>query len=250
MRSIAFLLGMLLFPPCRGDGNVLIVADEFPAMAVLAGKLKTQEGISSSIVTQAELLHALERYRAVVVYVHGKLSNAVERACVDYANAGGRLIVLHHSISSGKRTNEVWFDFLGVTLPEGEVDRGGYKWIEPAKLQILKLTDHFVTTNKVKWPERAWYLREKESSRHELLPAFTLTNSEVYLNHRLTGPKTILLGFRYKDDTGKDWMQDRAGWYQPSGKGWLFYFQPGHSVSDFDNDSFSRLVINSVIWQP
>ncbi|MCX8108268.1 MAG: ThuA domain-containing protein [Verrucomicrobiae bacterium] len=250
MRMMFYLIVLLAGATCLAGDEVLVIADEFPAMEVLASRLRTTEGITTTIAKQEQLPQALGKYRAVIVYVHGKLSRAVEHACVNYAREGGRLVVLHHSISSGKRTNEVWFGFLGVRLPNGDVEEGGYKWIEPATYQIVALERHFVTTNKVVWPERVAYVREKKTGGHELLPGFTLHDSEVYLNHYLEGTKTVLLGFKYKSEQGKVWMQDRAGWYRSTGKGTVFYFQPGHSRTDFENEVCSRLVINAVIWKP
>jgi len=58
---------------------------------------------------------------------------------IGYAQEGGRLIALHHSISSGKRTNEQWFSFLGVDLPKGDVAGGGYIWIEGVTIEVANL---------------------------------------------------------------------------------------------------------------
>ena len=40
-----------------------------------------------------------------------------------------------NSISSGKRKNARWFPFLEVSLPEGDLNQGGYKWIEGVTLE-------------------------------------------------------------------------------------------------------------------
>jgi type 1 glutamine amidotransferase len=32
----------------------------------------------------------------------------------------------------------------------------------------------------------------------------------------------------------------------PVEKGWLFYSQPGHAVSDFENPVYSRIIMNAV----
>lgn len=83
------------------------------------------------------------------------------------------------------------------------------------------------------------------------LPGFTLEDSEVYLNHFLTGPHTVLLGLRYTDEkTGKVWMQGHSGWVRPAGKGWIVYLLPGHSAKDFENPAYARIVMNAVIWKP
>jgi type 1 glutamine amidotransferase len=45
-------------------------------------------------------------------------------------------------------------------------------------------------------------------------------------------------------------MQERAGWCKPAGKGWLFYFMPGHSVLEFENPAYTRIIANAIVWRP
>jgi len=208
-------------------------------MEILAERLKRDEGISSKIVTQDEMPADLGKYSAVVVYVHKKLADAPAKAMVDYTSAGGKLVALHHSISSGKRENKHWFPFLGVELPKGDVEQGGYQWTEGVTLQIVNLAPkHFITTHKVSYDKQG--------------PSFTLEHSEVYLNHVLSGgSRTTLLGLKYTDaKTGKTWAQDTAGWLKPSGKGWIVYLMPGHRVEEFRHPAYSRIVMNAVIFKP
>jgi len=110
--------------------EVLIVADEFPAMEWLAGTLKAQEGLASRVVARPTSRRSCPgscRDR-----VPPRQPGRADRAGAHRLHArGGKLVVLHHSISSGKRKNAQWFKFLGVALPEGDVSQGGYKWIEP-----------------------------------------------------------------------------------------------------------------------
>jgi hypothetical protein len=230
--------------------QVLIVADEFPAMQELAGQLQKQEGLESKLVKQTELPADLKPFKAVVVYIHGKLLPEPEKAMVNYTKEGGKLVALHHSISSGKRTNTLWFDFLGVDLPKGDVDAGGYKWTEGVTLEIVNLaTNHFLTTHKIAYETNFPFAEPQKPAR--VLPGFTLHESEVYLNHQLKGERTLLLGLRYKDaKTGKEWAQAHAGWYRPSGKGWIYYLLPGHSIREFQHPAYVRMVINTIIYQP
>src|ERR1051326_5616293 len=173
------LLAFILWTCCVGSqGDVLIVADEFPAMEYLAKQLKIQEAISSRVVSQTNL-PTLSGFEAVVVYIHLGLGETAERAFIEYAQAGGRLVLLHHSISSGKRQNRLWFNFLGVELPQGDLDAGGYKWIEGIRMECQVLTSTYITTNRVDY-----------GAASQVLAAFTLTGTEVYLNHRLSGPRT------------------------------------------------------------
>ena len=41
----------------------------------------------------------------------------------------------------------------------------------------------------------------------------------------------------------------RSAWYMPFGKGWIFYSQPGHAVSDFENPVYAQFVTNMVIFK-
>jgi len=242
---------MLLTASSPLAADVLIVADEFPAMQVLARQMKTLEGFDSRIVAQTNLPSDLTPFSAVVVYIHGHLRAAAEKAFISYTEAGGKLVALHHSVSSGKKTNENWFGFLGVDLPKKTVEQGGYKWIEGVTLEIVKRADHFITTNRVAYPNRLAYAPSAGPDAPAESPGFTLHETEVYLNHVLTRPRTVLLGFKYLDaKTGQTWMQDRAGWLMPAGRGWIFYFMPGHSARDFENKSYARLVLNALVFQP
>ena len=41
-------------------------------------------------------------------------------------------------------------------------------------------------------------------------------------------------------------MQDRGGWVKNTGKGMVFYFMPGHNVSDFENPAYAQILLNAV----
>jgi hypothetical protein len=247
MRVYLPLLVALLIPCGYGKAaEVLIVADEFPAMQVLARRLGAEENTTSQIVDQGHLPSTLAQFRAVVVYIHKTLAPAAERACIDYAEAGGRLVLLHHSISSSKRQNRDWFTFLGVELPEGDVEQGGYKWIEGVSVEwVNRAPAHYVMTNKVTYTETANTGRSEATANK--LPVFKLTETEVYLNHVLHGPHTILMGLAYTDSkSGKTWIQDTAGWFRREGKGVVVYFMPGHTQHDFENPAYGRIVVNAI----
>jgi hypothetical protein len=112
--------------------------------------------------------------------------------------------------------------------------------------------DHFITTHQLKYPEQVAF-KAAGDTQERILPGFTLSESEVYLNHVLADDRsrTLLLGLKYPDKTsGKTYMQSHAGWLKPSGKGWIVYLQPGHDLHDLKNSSFERIVLNAVIWKP
>ena len=103
MKKILSLIGYLLLAcSAFAAGDVLIVADEIPAMELLAGKLKAEEDITSKVVLQTAMPADLSAFSAVMVYIHKGLDAAPEHAFIEYAKGGGKLILLHHSFSSGK----------------------------------------------------------------------------------------------------------------------------------------------------
>ncbi len=251
---LAAFLALLL--PCSllAADKVLIVADEFPAMELVAAKLKSEENVTARIVWQTNLPPDLSKLPVVMVYIHKDLKEAAEKAFIDYAKNGGKLIVLHHSISSGKRKNKQWFKFLGVTLPEGDVDAGGYKWTHDVEQTIVNLApNHFITMNKVSTYPESVAFKSAADATEKKVPGFKLEDSEVYINHVLASDptRTILLGYKYTDKTsGKTYMQANAGWLKPAGRGWVIYLQPGHSFPDLKNPQFERILLNALVWKP
>jgi hypothetical protein len=230
--------------------DILIVADEFPAMEVLAQSLQEQEGLSSKIIAQTDLPESLSGFKAVVVYIHKDLNAAPEAAFIEYAQQGGKLLLLHHSISSGKRKNKDWFSFLGLELPPAGAAAPAYKYINDLTIEVVNLAPgHFITTHKVTYPHTIKYQREN-ASKQKKISGFSLPDTEVYLNHKLNTPRTILMGFKIKDESGQVWMQDRSAWCMPVGKGWVFYSQPGHTVQDFKDPTYVRILTNAVIYKP
>ena len=230
--------------------EILMVADEFPAMEILAKGFQEQEGLSSKIVAQTDLPQSLSAYQAVVVYIHKDLNPGPEEALIQYTKNGGKLIVLHHSISSGKRKNKDWFPFLGLELPKAEDTAPAYKYIDDMNMDIVNLApSHFITTHKVAYPEKIKYQPEG-TSKYRNLPGFNFPKTEVYLNHKLLGPRTILLGFKFTDPDGKEWMQDRSAWCVKVEKGWIFYSQAGHYAQDFADPTYARILANALIYTP
>jgi hypothetical protein len=248
----SIVVSVLLLVATSALADVLIVADEFPAMEVLASKLKSEENISSKVIAQKDLPEKLSAFEAVAVYIHKDLSETAENAFISYALGGGKLVLLHHSISSGKRKNAHWFSFLGVSLPEGDVNHGGYKWIEGVSLDLVNLNpNHFIMTNKVTYPEHIGYTNANTSLPHGDLAGFKLNESEVYLNHMLGPSRTLLMGLKYIDDkNGTTFMQSHAGWIKTAGKGTVIYLMPGHTKRDFENPTYSRILLNAFVYKP
>jgi hypothetical protein len=235
MSLKSILAAVLCAWPLAAASDVLMVADEIPAMEVLAKQLKTRVGIGATIVGQEQLPADLSIYPAVLVYIHKDITEAAETAFIAYAKGGGKLVLLHHSISSGKRKNKFWFPFLDIQLPDKPYAEGGYKYFDPAAFDVINLAPkHYITTHEVTYPD----------APH---PSFPVVETEVYLNHVFIGPRTTLLGIRYTDKaTGKVYEQPTAGWYRPAEKGTVMYFMVGHNASDFDNPVYAQILANAV----
>ena len=88
MFRLFAVFGLAMTMARISPAEVLIVADEFPAMEFLAGKLKAEEKVSATIVSQAELPASLAPFDAVIVYIHGALAEKAEDSFIEYTRAG------------------------------------------------------------------------------------------------------------------------------------------------------------------
>lgn len=228
-----------------------MVADEFQAMQILTSHIQAATKLTSRIAGQTEMPGSLAGYRAVIVYIHGDLQPSSEHVFIDYANGGGKLILLHHSVSSHKRENKDWFSFLHIELPLGQLANGGYKYFAPVSFDIVDLAPgNYITSHKVDFNEMVPYTDPRGGGEH-ILTGTKFEGTEVYLNHNLSGPRTLLLGLKYRDPgTGTVYMQDTAGWLLKTGKGMVFYFMVGHRAEDFNNPVYSQILINAVEYHP
>jgi len=266
-RSWIWMVMIVLLVPLLASGEpgktskkVLIIQDELPQMEVLSKFLKDKGNLDVQITDQAHLPPDLAPYKSVLVYIHRKLEVATEKAVMDYTKKGGRLVVLHHTISSQKVKNEFFFDFLGIHLDnpdnaKSEVEiGGGYAWVEPVTFSLVNLhSSHFITNHQVNWGERIPYTPSDFPSSVGLYPSVSLDSSEVYMNHKFIDgrEKTVLCGLKFYDArNGKLFMQDRALWIKSQGKGEVVYFMPGHRPSDFSNATLTQIILNSIQWNP
>lgn len=260
-ETLRFLLGIfsIVLFAFSANAQVLIIQDEKPQMDVLADYLKTNGNLEVQIVDQKNLPEKMSQYKAVVVYIHGKMFEPTEITIIDYAKKGGRLVLLHHSISSGKANNKYYFDFLGIQLDEGKkskypVEPGeGYGWVDPITLTMVNLNpNHYITNHNIDWNDEVLYTPSDWPSVEKEFPAINLEHTEVYMNHKYTDgrEKTVLVGFKFLDErNGKLFQQDRAVWLKKTGKGHIVYFMPGHSVLDYQNKNVSQWVLNAILWK-
>ncbi|KPL11599.1 hypothetical protein AMJ85_03515 [candidate division BRC1 bacterium SM23_51] len=261
MKRSFTAIGLMMFVSATAFGapaarKVLILHDELPQMKVLAKRLEA-EGYGVDLVATKEKLPALDGYRAVVVYVHGLFTPEQAEAVVRYTHAGGRTIALHHSISSKKRETPLWLKFLGIDLPEPlrDAKKGGYAWQHDVNLRLVNLApDHYITTNKIPYEGKTDYRRSDTDEPSRPRTYVDFPDSEAFLNHQFTDgkAKTVLYGFvcHHPDLGDKTWMQDRAGWLKEAGKGWVFYFMPGHTVQDLEKPFYQQIILNCLTWRP
>jgi len=259
MKRVGLLLGIVVFlsglaPAASPSAKVLVLHDELPQMKVLAKRLES-EGYKVEFVTTKEKLPPLDGYYAVIVFIHKVFPPRQAEAVIRYTQGGGRMIALHHTISSAKRKTPIWLRFLGVTLPQGPLEKGGYKWQHRLDLRLVNLAPgHYITTHNVKYAGRILYKRSdvEETAREREYILFP--DSEAFINHKFTddGQKTVLYGIscRHPALGEKTWMQDRGGWMKKAGKGWIFYFMPGHTVQDLENPAYQQIILNCLTWKP
>ncbi len=252
LLSICAVLALGLARTGRSD--VLIVQDELPQMELLAKFLREEGKLSVTIADQQSLPENLSAYKAVVVFIHKDLHEKTERAIIEYTRNSGRLVCLHHSVSSKKALNKFYFDFLGMRLDKGPMEKGGYKWKACSWSLVNLNSQHFITNSGVDWDEKIAYTPSDYPSSERKYPSITLgADSEVFVNHKFTDgrDKTVLCGMVYRDvESGKTYMQDRGAWIKKQGKGTIVYFMPGHAVSDYENKSISQIILNAITWSP
>ena len=241
------------------SNKILIVHDELPQMEVLSGILEKKGRFEVTLVEQSGMPEDWSEYRAVISYIHRDLTLPAEKAFIAYTENGGRFIALHHTISSKKATNEFFFDFLGIRLDNPSQSRnpvlpgGDYGWRDGVLTLVNVNPTHHITSHNVDWGEKITYTPSDQPAVEGHYPSLVLHESENYMNHKFTDGrvKTVLLGFKFLDDrNGELFMQDRAAWTKPYGKGQIVYLLPGHSVADFENRDFSQIIINAINWNP
>jgi hypothetical protein len=232
--------------------KVIIVQDEMPQMEVLAKFLREKGKCSVTITDQNSFPKDLSAYDAVIVFIHRDLQENTENSIINYTQKGGKLICLHHSISSKKAQNKFYFDFLGIRLDKGPMEKGGYKWKESSWSLVNLNSKHFITNFNVSWNENISYAPSDYPSSKRAYPGITLKqDSEVFINHKFTDgrEKIVLCGLVYYDkESDKTYMQDRGAWIKRQGKGTILYFMPGHIASDYENKNISQMILNAIRW--
>lgn len=247
----------------QNNPKVLVVQDEMPTVEVLAEFLHHTSNLEVEIVDQAHLPTDMSGYRAVIGYIHGNLEVPTEKAIIEFTEKGGRYICLHHSISSGKARNKLYFDFLGIQLDHPEFSRHpvkpgeGYGWFHDGDNGIMFLLAnlnpyHYITNHNINWGPSISYISSDRPAIEAHYPSISLPKTEVYMNHKFTDgrEKTVLCGLKYYDPrNGELFMQDRAVWLKPYGKGTIVYIMPGHTPADYENPNIAQMILNAIVWE-
>lgn len=234
--------------------NILIVADEWPQMHVLAQYIEKKGEYKIDSIDQENIQSqtALYDYDAIFMYIHSKLLKKAEQALIEYVNNGEKLIVLHHGIASSKMNNPKWLEFMGIQLyPRDHKDHPWKVLHDTAHIMVNLSPGHFITTNNITYKKAIHFNTDYPNVSDSIsgkFEAFELPSTEIFLNQRFTGNKNkkLLYGLSTKDNSI---MQPTSGWYQKAGQGWVFYFQAGHSISDFENENFRQILLNTLKWQ-
>ncbi|MBN1124751.1 MAG: ThuA domain-containing protein [Sedimentisphaerales bacterium] len=257
---ICLAFTVLLFLTSKGPAKtdnatrLLIVADEQGPMNVLTEEMKQREACTIAYLDQKELPDRIAEYAVVFMYIHGAMTERTEKILIDYARKGGKLIILHHGIASARMNNPAWLQLTGVHMLPRDHPQRPWKVIPNTTYTLINLQpDHFITSYNVNYDHQMKYLSSDAPSLPVQYPAIQFQNTEVFLNQHFTDgrAKHVLFGFHCVDpETGQVHMQDRAGWYKQAGKGWLFYFQPGHRAEDFRNPAYLQILLNCLHWMP
>jgi len=246
MRMCLFLITVACALAAQPD--IYVVHDSPEPILVLARFLDAH-GHKTAVEDQARFRAHMTtiKPRAIFMYVHQTLHDDVEDALISYAEHGGRLIVLHHGIASGRMKNKRWMEFLGVRIEPREAPIHAWDVLR-CNYELVQLSTRSpITTRGVRYRNTTEYIPSDEPSAMGRFPVITLPKTELFWNHVFTDGrrKTVLFGMKGTVN-GKLYMQDRAGWIMPVKKGHVLYFMPGHWPRDFENPQYAQILLNAV----
>ncbi len=236
----------------EGASCVAVMSDEWEPLEPLLERLRAQPDIAAVQTFDQDSLPAeLPRYRGIFMYVHRTLRPEVVRALVDYTRAGGRMIIPHHGIASSKVRSPEWLDFVGVRIaPRDDPDRPWRVIADVTHTFVNVRPGHYITSHRVAYDAQQPFQVSPDSAPR-VLPALRFPDTEVFVNqqHAPGRNKTILFGSLCVDPhSGEEISLPGTGWLEPSGAGWIFYFQPGHRPEDFQHPAYQQILLNCLTW--
>lgn len=224
--------------------RVLLVADEWPPMHVLAHFLESTAHFEVDTANQEDLRTDLSEFDHMFMYVHKVLQKEVESRLIDYTEKGGNLIVLHHGIASAKLNNPGWLDFVGVDLYPRDSKENAWDVLHDTAHTMVNLApDHFITSQNISYQKSSYFSSGDWDNQAGNFPCFTLDSTEIFVNQIFNPEKQHVVLFGVAEI-----QQPTSGWYRKAGKGWLFYYQAGHQISDFENPHFKQVLLNTLEW--
>jgi hypothetical protein len=247
-----FWLSML----CSARAAILHVVGDEPVPMHALKRVLESGGHQVTLFEQKEfaLSSSAQKPAAILMYVHGVLEDVVGKRLIAFAREGGRLVILHHGIASAKNKSPYWMEFVGMEiLPKNAPE---YPWavLYGVDFEMVNLAPgHPITTLGVTNMGTTSYVPgELPQSKEQKLSSFVVPDTEAYLNQRFRPgfQRTLLFGMKCKDPVGGAvYMQDTGGWLMRSGKGWVFYLQPGHFGRDFEVPQLRQVLLNCLSWK-
>jgi type 1 glutamine amidotransferase len=232
--------------------DLLIIADEWDQMVPLQKCLESND-YSVTSVEDTDVPENLSAYHAVFMYVHKPVEQSAVDAMIRYTRLGGRLVVLHHGIASGKLKNPDWLEFVGIHIEPKDAPTNPWTLMVDVTHHFVNLNpNHYITSNGVTYPERIEYTSGDAPSLSRQYSGITFEHTEFFKNQHFSDgrEKTVLFGAKCVTSDGETVVQDRGGWIKPSGKGWICYFQPGHLPDDFKQTAYQQILLNCLTWVP
>ena len=227
---------------------VAVVSDEWEPLQPLLAFLKGQPRIADVQTFEEDSLPTeLAAYRGIFMYVHRALRPETIRTLVEYTHGGGRMIIVHHGIASSKVRSPEWLDFVGIHIaPRDDPDRPWRVIADTTHTFVNLHPGHYITSHGIDYEEEQLF-RASPDGPETALPALRFPDTEVFVNqqHAEGRHKTVLFGSHCVDlDSGEMISQIGTGWLEPSGAGWIFYFQPGHRAEDFQHPLYRQILLN------
>ncbi len=253
--SLCSLFALDAAEPSR---KALILADKADEMPELR-QLVADGGWSVTQLAQKDWdVASAAEFGAIIVYIHEPILEPVEKALIDFAEQGGRLLVVHHALASAKMKNPRWLEFLGIKISPRSDPNAPWFVSGDVPFTVVNLAPkYYITSHGVEYDKTVAY---RSATRKELdgeFPAFVLEHSEIFHNQRNTDgdAKIPLLAYRLDGPASKDlpgnvpMFEESAGWLKKTGKGWTVYLQPGHATTDFRHPAFGRILLNALDWK-
>lgn len=206
--------------------------------------------------------------KCIITYNKNLIKKRNVKTIKEYCANGGKLIALHHNVSSMMLRRPEWLDLMKINIVKG--DDAEYPWsvIEGGDLYLTNLQpDNAITTKGIEYDSEVPMLKlsvdptkkvltheldesqQKEFHSREKEKAIEFKKSEYFINHLpLPEPNRILLfGIFFHDpESGREFISNNGGWKMPYKEGMIYYLMPGHSVHDY-HENYCNIIRNCIL---